>query len=88
MDFSKLPKIRDEDRESVFGYVHGVSGPGECNFIWSLSRDQTQVFMKPMYQSIGLPLTLFFPSNCSFYLFASSLWPVLPDYNFWPSHYV
>ncbi|KAB5522203.1 hypothetical protein PHYPO_G00156950 [Pangasianodon hypophthalmus] len=27
MDFSKLPKIRDEERESQFGYVHGVSGP-------------------------------------------------------------
>ncbi len=29
MDFSKLPKIRDEDREDQFGYVHGVSGPGK-----------------------------------------------------------
>jgi len=28
MDMSKLPKIRDEERESEFGYVHGVSGPG------------------------------------------------------------
>lgn len=28
MDISKLPKIQDEDRESQFGYVHGVSGPG------------------------------------------------------------
>ncbi|KTF79274.1 hypothetical protein cypCar_00013446 [Cyprinus carpio] len=27
MDFSKLPKIQDEERESQFGYVHGVSGP-------------------------------------------------------------
>uniref|UniRef100_A0AAQ4PKZ0 H(+)-transporting two-sector ATPase n=1 Tax=Gasterosteus aculeatus aculeatus TaxID=481459 RepID=A0AAQ4PKZ0_GASAC len=27
MDMSKLPKIRDEDRESEFGFVHGVSGP-------------------------------------------------------------
>uniref|UniRef100_A0AAY4AUL3 H(+)-transporting two-sector ATPase n=1 Tax=Denticeps clupeoides TaxID=299321 RepID=A0AAY4AUL3_9TELE len=27
MDLSKLPKIRDEDREGQFGYVHGVSGP-------------------------------------------------------------
>ncbi|XP_043928763.1 V-type proton ATPase catalytic subunit A [Protopterus annectens] len=27
MDFSKLPKIRDEEQESMFGYVHGVSGP-------------------------------------------------------------
>ena len=29
MDFSKLPKIRDEDKESTFGFVHGVSGPGK-----------------------------------------------------------
>uniref|UniRef100_A0A4W5NJ30 H(+)-transporting two-sector ATPase n=1 Tax=Hucho hucho TaxID=62062 RepID=A0A4W5NJ30_9TELE len=27
MDLSKLPKIRDEEKESEFGYVHGVSGP-------------------------------------------------------------
>nr|AAC59679.1 A2 isoform of vacuolar H+-ATPase subunit A [Gallus gallus]prf//2115408A vacuolar H ATPase:SUBUNIT=A:ISOTYPE=A2 [Gallus gallus] len=27
MDFSKLPKIRDEDREAFVGYVQGVSGP-------------------------------------------------------------
>ncbi|XP_016887010.1 V-type proton ATPase catalytic subunit A [Cynoglossus semilaevis] len=27
MDMSKLPKIRDEERESQFGFVHGVSGP-------------------------------------------------------------
>lgn len=29
MDFSKLPKIRDEEREDQFGFVHGVSGPGK-----------------------------------------------------------
>lgn len=28
MDTSRLPKIQDEERESQFGYVHGVSGPG------------------------------------------------------------
>lgn len=28
MDTSKLPKIQDAERESEFGYVHGVSGPG------------------------------------------------------------
>uniref|UniRef100_A0A3Q1J288 H(+)-transporting two-sector ATPase n=1 Tax=Anabas testudineus TaxID=64144 RepID=A0A3Q1J288_ANATE len=27
MDISALPKIQDEDRESKFGFVHGVSGP-------------------------------------------------------------
>ena len=25
----ELPKIRDEEKESYYGYVHGVSGPGE-----------------------------------------------------------
>ena len=25
----KTKKIADEDREGKFGYVHGVSGPGE-----------------------------------------------------------
>ena len=24
-----LPMIQDEEREGVFGYVYGVSGPGE-----------------------------------------------------------
>lgn len=35
MDTSRLPKIQDEDRESQFGYVHGVSGPGVvyCPFL-------------------------------------------------------
>lgn len=28
MDTSRLRKIQDEERESQFGYVHGVSGPG------------------------------------------------------------
>lgn len=28
MATSRLPKIQDEERESQFGYVHGVSGPG------------------------------------------------------------
>ena len=29
MDRAKaLPKIEDEERESMFGYVYGVSGPG------------------------------------------------------------
>jgi V-type H+-transporting ATPase subunit A len=27
MDFSKLPKIHDEDKESTFSSVHGDSGP-------------------------------------------------------------
>lgn len=28
MDISDLPKILDEEQESKFGFVHGVSGPG------------------------------------------------------------
>ena len=28
MDTANLPMIKDEERESKFGYVHGVSGPG------------------------------------------------------------
>lgn len=32
MDTSRLPKIQDEERESQFGYVHGVSGPGVVKF--------------------------------------------------------
>lgn len=32
MDTSRLPKIQDEERESQFGYVHGVSGPGVAEF--------------------------------------------------------
>lgn len=51
MDTSRLPKIRDEERESQFGYVHGVSGPGgaalHClliisilNFLFHLTLNQ------------------------------------------------
>ena len=31
---NNLPKIQDEERESMFGYVYGVSGPGNfcCYF--------------------------------------------------------
>lgn len=32
---SNLPKIRDEEKESKYGYVYAVSGPGE--FISSIS---------------------------------------------------
>ena len=27
--FSKLPKMADEDKESNLGYIFGVSGPGK-----------------------------------------------------------
>ena len=30
---AKLQKIEDEERESKFGYVYAVSGPGKYNFI-------------------------------------------------------
>lgn len=26
---SKLPKVRDQDKEEEYGYVHAVSGPGK-----------------------------------------------------------
>lgn len=29
---NNLPKIQDEERESMFGYVYGVSGPGNFNY--------------------------------------------------------
>ncbi len=44
MDFSKLPKIRDEDREDQFGYVHGVSGPGKnktCSKVTLIQDEHT-----------------------------------------------
>ena len=30
---AKMPKIRDEERESKFGYVFAVSGPGNFSSI-------------------------------------------------------
>lgn len=47
MDMSKLPKLRDEERESEFGYVHGVSGPGRLPHIHTHKRyhyDHTLTF--------------------------------------------
>ena len=35
---SKLPKIGDQDKESVFGYVYGVSGPGKNCFQWYMNQ--------------------------------------------------
>jgi len=29
-----LPKVRDMDKESMFGYVYAVSGPGKCLSFW------------------------------------------------------
>lgn len=29
-----LPKIKDEEKESTYGYVHAVSGPGMFHIIW------------------------------------------------------
>ena len=26
-----LPKVKDEEKESSYGYVHGVSGPGKIH---------------------------------------------------------
>lgn len=41
MDMSKLPKIRDEERESQFGYVHGVSGPGSLSRSPKMTRTKS-----------------------------------------------
>ncbi len=30
---SHLPKIQDEEKESTFGFVHAVSGPGKYKII-------------------------------------------------------
>ncbi len=32
----KLPKVADADRESQYGYVFGVSGPGMNNLFLSI----------------------------------------------------
>ena len=33
-----LPKIKDADKESLFGYVYAVSGPGELGFLIENTR--------------------------------------------------
>lgn len=38
---SKLPKIRDEERESQFGYVHGVSGPGTLSHALKITQTKS-----------------------------------------------
>lgn len=43
MDMSKLPKIRDEERESQFGYVHGVSGPGSPSHLLKITLTRSVI---------------------------------------------
>lgn len=31
MDFLGLARVQDVEKESQYGFVYGVSGPGECN---------------------------------------------------------
>uniref|UniRef100_A0A3Q2PRF5 H(+)-transporting two-sector ATPase n=1 Tax=Fundulus heteroclitus TaxID=8078 RepID=A0A3Q2PRF5_FUNHE len=58
MDTSKLPKIRDEERESQFGYVHGVSGPGgPCLFVF-LSVNSAGVSVGDPVLRTGKPLSV------------------------------
>lgn len=40
---SKLPKIRDEERESQFGYVHGVSGPGSLSHLLKITQTRSVI---------------------------------------------
>lgn len=40
---SNLRKIRDEERESKFGYVYAVSGPGKCQSSL-LGREELPIF--------------------------------------------
>jgi len=35
----ELPKIADAEKESMYGYVHGVSGPGETYECLLLERN-------------------------------------------------
>lgn len=49
MDTSRLPKIQDEERESQFGYVHGVSGPGRAALHYLLIISILNV-VKPLYK--------------------------------------
>ena len=34
--FNKLPKVQDAEKESQYGYVHAVSGPGKLH--WAIAR--------------------------------------------------
>ena len=43
-DFSKLPKIRDAEKESMLGTVFGVSGPGK-NLLYTLHFNKQNVYM-------------------------------------------
>ena len=31
---AKLPKLQDEEKESAYGYVYAVSGPGNFFITW------------------------------------------------------
>lgn len=55
MDTSRLPKIQDAERESQFGYVHGVSGPGRVysryilwiSAVWQVKLQPVKPVQKP-----------------------------------------
>lgn len=61
MDMSKLPKIRDEERESQFGYVHGVSGPGLLSH--PLKITQTKSIIREQRKEIKDLLSCFLAFN-------------------------
>lgn len=43
----KLPKVADADRESQYGYVFGVSGPGMFTAPPSLERKDRSILLSP-----------------------------------------
>lgn len=55
---AKLQKIEDEDRESKFGYVYAVSGPGKFNFLHVLQL-QPFSFVKTVIFSLILANIIF-----------------------------
>jgi hypothetical protein len=58
---AKVAKIRDEERETLFGSIYSVSGPGKLNRKARLSSYPFQLLLHPlwfmmMHQFIAFPL--------------------------------
>ncbi|KAI1242219.1 hypothetical protein IHE44_0005736 [Lamprotornis superbus] len=83
MDFSKLPKIRDEDREAFVGYVYGVSGPvvTACNMAGAAMYELVRVGHSELVGEIirlegDLATVQVYEETCILFTVLS----VLPDY--------
>lgn len=51
---SRLPKVGDEEKESKFGYVFAVSGPGKYrNFTSKVSRIGCKTYFLPYFSRYG-----------------------------------